>query len=488
MIRASYTAAFTLAAAVLGPGIPNGLQAGSSVEDEPVVFDLEVEDSEVVDVVSLKRGNSVYVASPGFACGSSGTHSFLSVSLHSPERPDDIQEVHTVDLGLGESTSVAAHPSGDYALVATKDPRRPNVNPGRLLAVRGDAIVQSLQVGPGPDSLAISPDGRFAVVACEGDVPDPEECSTEVVEDDVPGSIQVVDLRAGPGKFEVVAVVTAAEMFERYFRGEGLRAARPQGIEPEYVAVAPSSRYALVTLQEQSAVAVVDLSPLAGLGEARLPSLPEGKSSTEAVGARCLAGMVLLPHEHRDERGVVRGVHPDGLAISPDGDFAVTANEAHSKARHLQGISVLDLRRAPGTVKLVATHSIFDLDPTLESSARPERKARVVRGKGKGKATPRPAKLPRLDPEGVVVLRRDRGGPVAAVAIERRARDECCGSVVLLDMENALAGARPVKLSRILVGASDGARPETLDSSQDGRFLFVACERDGGTITLIRLE
>ncbi len=72
-------------------------------------------------------------------------------------------------------------------------------------------------------------------------------------------------------------------------------------LEPEFVAIMPDGSGALVTIQEGSAVAVVNHSKLV-----QIIKLPEG-------------------------------AEPDGVAISPDGAVAVTANEDG------QSISLIDL-------------------------------------------------------------------------------------------------------------------------------------------------
>lgn len=291
-------------------------------------------------------------------------------------------------------------------------------------------------VGPGPDSIAVSADGRFVVVACEASAPDPEDCQDEEESDDRPGSIHVLAFDAPTSSLRTVAVVEGERIFSRYLEDAPERAGDARDIEPEFVAIAPDSSLGLITLQEQSAVVVLDLRALTNVA---------GDVDVRTAGDRALAGLVLLPHDLEDERGSVRGVHPDGIAISPDGSIAVTANEAHPRARELQGFSILDLRGGPRAVRLVSTDSIFGLDPSLQrDTSEPRRKRR---------------KLPRLDPEGVTFLDYATR-TIAAIAIERAAPDEPSGSVVFVDLTGALDGKRPSLLARRLVGSPGGARPE----------------------------
>jgi DNA-binding beta-propeller fold protein YncE len=436
------------------------------------VYELSAGESEVVDVVSFTGSSLVFVASPGAACGGSGDPSHVTALRFAAGAGAWLEEAFVVELGRGEATSVAGHPGG-FALVAVKDGEKPGVRPGALLVVEETGIALRVPIGPGPDSVAVSPDGRFAVVACEAEEPDGEDCPAEHPGEDSEGSIHVVDLLEAPRAARTVAIIGGERLHAMLGSGARARADSPRAVEPEFVSISPDSSLALVTLQEQSAVAVLDLATLRNNLEAG------GRNSPEDAGAECLADVILLPHDHIDPSGAARGVHPDGIAISPAGTYAITANEAHAKGRHLQGISILDLRRGARGIRLVATHDLFELDSTLQAST----KKKIATSRNRRKPE-KASKLPRLDPEGVA-LARVEGVEIAAIAIERRARREEAGSVLLLDVSGALEGRLPRKLARVVAGATSDARPETLDFTGDGRFLLVASERDGGTLTLI---
>jgi hypothetical protein len=131
---------------------------------------------------------------------------------------------------------------------------------------------------------------------------------------------------------------------------------------------------------------------------------------------------------------------------------------------------------------------VFDLDPTLrEEKERPVKELKRKGGKADRPAVRRSKKLPRLDPEGIAITVRGSRN-VAALAIERRAPAEAAGSVLLLELDGALEGRAPRKLARAIVGATSEARPETLDFTSDGRWLVVAAERDGGTLTVLDMD
>ena len=438
---------------------------------EPETVDIAPTSSEGLDVAGNRL---VYVSAPGEACGGAGENAGFSVLLNVPGTRLDLREVVTGDLGLGVVAAVAVHPSATYALFTQWDPMKPSVNPGRVVAVVGDRVVGSVAVGPTPDSVGISANGKFAVIACEASTPDPADCAAETPEEDVAGSIQVLDLRRGPSRLSVAAVITAQELFDRFFATHPARAASPNLIEPEFVATAPHAPFALVTLQEQSAVAVVDLRVVRDLSD-------RGGLTPDEIGAAALVDVVFLPHGFVDRRGKLRGTQPDGISISHDERFAVTANEANTDARHLHGISVLDLRAGWDSISVAGTYCIFDLDPSLLNGTGLSACPAAAPG------DPFPAdaaNLPRLDPEDTAIIERD-DDIVIAVAIERAAKDQDRGSVLFLDASAVLDGTAPVKIDRKLVGINAGTRPESLDAARDGRFVFSANELDGGSITRI---
>ncbi len=132
-------------------------------------------------------------------------------------------------------------------------------DPGKAVFFRADgSFVASLQVGALPDMICFTPDGRHVITANEG-----EPNATYTV--DPEGSISVIDVS---GK-----TITQANVTTLGFNGLAAGVIDPsivpfgygspsigQDLEPEYVAVSADSSTAWVTLQEHSAVAVVDLA------------------------------------------------------------------------------------------------------------------------------------------------------------------------------------------------------------------------------------
>ncbi|GAB4552299.1 MAG: choice-of-anchor I family protein [Anaerolineae bacterium] len=119
-------------------------------------------------------------------------------------------------------------------------------------------------VGAGPDMLTFSPDGKYVLVANEGE---PSGDYTN----DPEGSVSIIDLSGGATALTDANVTTAS--FADFNEG-GSRAAEldakvniygpnasvAQDLEPEYIAVTADSTKAYVTLQENNAVAVIDIA------------------------------------------------------------------------------------------------------------------------------------------------------------------------------------------------------------------------------------
>ena len=119
-------------------------------------------------------------------------------------------------------------------------------------------VLNQVTVGALPDAVAFSPDGTKLVVANEGE-PD-EDDPTNNPE----GSISIIDLTAGVEDATVTtADFTAFNGREAELRGRGVRIFPEQtfanDVEPEFITVSPDGTQAFVTLQENNAIAVVDL-------------------------------------------------------------------------------------------------------------------------------------------------------------------------------------------------------------------------------------
>ncbi|BBO78384.1 hypothetical protein DSCW_58010 [Desulfosarcina widdelii] len=119
-------------------------------------------------------------------------------------------------------------------------------------------FLNQITVGALPDMLTFTPDGRKVLVANEGEPNDDYTVDPE-------GSVSIIDISRGVWR---ARVKTAG--FEKFNKckdklvTDGVRIFGPnatvaQDLEPEYIAVADDSSQAWVTLQENNAVAVLNI-------------------------------------------------------------------------------------------------------------------------------------------------------------------------------------------------------------------------------------
>lgn len=154
----------------------------------------------------------------------------------------------------GEPTSVAITPDGRYALVCVRDP-----NQLVVIDLRTRQSVRVLALGGQPDSIAISPDGIYAAIAIENersdeDAPLPSQPA---------GFVTIVDLGRRTGapilRFFKPGVILPPNAWKlRNISMTNVPDRFPTDPEPEYVAINRFDQLA-VTLQENNFIVIIDL-------------------------------------------------------------------------------------------------------------------------------------------------------------------------------------------------------------------------------------
>lgn len=210
----------------------------------------------------------------------------------------------------GSANSVAFH--GRYLAVAIQAADK--TDPGTIAFFdRKDQLVAQVEVGALPDMVTFSPNGRYVVVANEGEPNDDYDV-------DPVGSISVIKVPRKLSKLQAKHVRTAT--FDGVTIPAGVRIFGPgataqQDLEPEYVAVSRNSRKAWVTLQENNALAIVDLKsatvervvPLGFVDhsrvEATLTEHPFGADDQPVLGTTTAGQDILL--------GGFSGLHFEGV-------------------------------------------------------------------------------------------------------------------------------------------------------------------------------
>lgn len=198
------------------------------------------------------------------------------LDVSDPTTPSFLFTIDLADFG-DEPTAVAFH--GGLGAVAVKSD--PVTDPGTIVFFDSEGMVLStVTVGALPDSATFTPDGTKLLVPNEGEPNDEYTVDPE-------GSLSIIDVTGGGAAIEQDDVRTADfRAFndrKRQLRNRGVRIFGPevietvgeggepeftvieggasvsQDLEPEYVTVSGDSSTAWVSLQENNALAIVDL-------------------------------------------------------------------------------------------------------------------------------------------------------------------------------------------------------------------------------------
>lgn len=265
--------------------------------------------------------------------GANGTVDVLD--LRDPKAPRLIGTINVSSLGAGVN-SVAVHDG----LVALAIEASPKTNPG-VVAFYNAADLRQLEVitvGALPDMVTFTPDGRYLLVANEGEpnsYGQPDSVDPE-------GSISVITVNRGGKSTVATADFKAFNGKEAELRAQGVRiygpgASAAQDLEPEYITVNESGTTAYVTLQENNAVAVVDIASakvlsIRPLGFKNHSMAGMGlDASDEDGGTNTNSGTPAIKIASYPVRGLYL---PDAIAsYTVNGEvFLVTANEGDARA------------------------------------------------------------------------------------------------------------------------------------------------------------
>ena len=249
------------------------------------------------------------------------------LDLYYPANPTLLFQIDTAPYG-DSANSVAVH-NGIVAVAVQADPSQA---PGTAVFFNPEGeFLSAVSVGALPDMLTFTPNGQYVLVANEGE-PD-EYCLTEDGDEGDPeGSVSVISLMNGVANLTQDDVHTAD--FSNFTRDNihpdirifGPEASVAQDLEPEYITVDADSSRAWVALQENNAIAVLDI------GSATITEIfPLGyKDYAEGGG--------LDPSDTDDGINIanwpVRGIYqPDAIAaFQANGEtFIITTNEGDAR-------------------------------------------------------------------------------------------------------------------------------------------------------------
>jgi len=183
------------------------------------------------------------------------------LDIHNPAAPVKVASIDMSPYG-NVVNSVATHDG----LIAVAMEANVKTSPG--LAVLIDSalnVVNAIPAGALPDMVTFSPDGRWLLVANEGEPNTYNNFGSETngPSIDPEGSVTVIDLLTGPLTASArTAGFTAFNTtpIDPAIRIYGPNASVAQDLEPEYIAISADSTTAWVTLQENNAFAIVDIA------------------------------------------------------------------------------------------------------------------------------------------------------------------------------------------------------------------------------------
>ena len=198
-------------------------------------------------------------------------------------------------------------------------------------------LLSQVAVGALPDMLTFTPDGKTLLVANEGEPSDDYQIDPE-------GSISVIDVSTPAKPVARTADFKAFNSQKAALLAKGVRifgptadgkgtAAVANDLEPEYIAVAPDGKTAWVTLQENNALAIVDIASATVTDVVALGFKDHGKVGNEldfadGDGKNAVINITSAPN--------VYGMYqPDSIAAYKAADgatYLVTANEGDARA------------------------------------------------------------------------------------------------------------------------------------------------------------
>lgn len=248
------------------------------------------------------------------------------ISLADVNNPKLENTIASEGLLVGSQVnSVAIH--GDYVAIAIEAATKTDQGMVAIYDANTLIKISHVDVGALPDMLTFTPDGRYLLVANEGEPNDDYSIDPE-------GSVSIIDVSDVKNLTARVASFSSFNNQRAALNAAGVRIYGPnatvaQDVEPEYIAISADGKTAWASLQENNALAHIDIASatvtkITALGEKDYGAQGSGIDASDTdkiIDIRAWPG--------------VKGLYlPDAmLSYSVNGqDYLITANEGDARA------------------------------------------------------------------------------------------------------------------------------------------------------------
>ena len=254
-------------------------------------------------------------------------------------KPGKTKKVKSIDLAGKFATGIqsVATKNGLVAIAASVDNNSQGNGKIFFTDTNGKLIKgveNGIEVGALPDHVAFSPDGRYVLSANEGE---PKSYCKAAdgklpVTTDPYGTVSIIDVGGvKPGAATTINFESFNDRATSVVFGGGRvfgpGATLAQDLEPEYITMSSDSKYAYVTLQENNAIATIDMATKSVLA---ISGLNYKKHVDPNKGLDAISDKTPLVVS----QNVLGMYQPDGIAtlVGPDGtEYLVTANEGDAR-------------------------------------------------------------------------------------------------------------------------------------------------------------
>jgi hypothetical protein len=210
----------------------------------------------------------------------------------------------------------------------------PKTNPGRVAFYKASdlSLLSHVEVGALPDMLIFTPDSKTVLVANEGEPSDDYQIDPD-------GSVSIIDISKIATPTVKTAGFAAFNGKEAELRAKGVRIFGPganaaKDFEPEYIAVSADGKTAWAALQENNALAKIDIASATVTDILPLGYKDHGVAGNEIDVSDGDGKPALMGIDIRTWSGLKGMYMPDAMAsyTVAGKTYLVTANEGDARA------------------------------------------------------------------------------------------------------------------------------------------------------------